>query len=68
MDHNVPTTGRASGIDEPESALQIKTLRENCEEFDVQLFDILDKRQGIVHIIGPEQGLHPARHDDCLWR
>ena len=56
MDHNVPTTGRASGIDEPESALQIKTLRENCEEFDVQLFDILDKRQGIVHIIGPEQG------------
>ena len=56
MDHNVPTTDRANGIAEPDSRLQIQTLRENCEEFGVQLFDILDKRQGIVHIIGPEQG------------
>ncbi len=56
MDHNVPTTDRSKGIEEPESRMQIETLRKNCEEFGVQLFDILDKRQGIVHIIGPEQG------------
>src|SRR5262245_34010127 len=57
MDHNVPTTDRSHGIKEPESRLQIDTLRENCKEFGVPLFDILDRRQGIVHIIGPEQGL-----------
>jgi 3-isopropylmalate/(R)-2-methylmalate dehydratase large subunit len=56
MDHNVPTTDRTKGIAEPESRNQIDTLRKNCEEFGVQLFDILDRRQGIVHIIGPEQG------------
>lgn len=56
MDHNVPTTDRSKGIDEPESRTQIDTLRQNCAEFGVQLFDILDKRQGIVHVIGPEQG------------
>jgi 3-isopropylmalate/(R)-2-methylmalate dehydratase large subunit len=56
MDHNVPTSDRSKGIDEPESRTQIDTLRTNCEEFGVQLFDILDKRQGIVHVIGPEQG------------
>lgn len=56
MDHNVPTKNRALGIAEEDSRIQIDTLRTNCEEFGVQLFDILDKRQGIVHIIGPEQG------------
>jgi 3-isopropylmalate/(R)-2-methylmalate dehydratase large subunit len=56
MDHNVPTTDRSQGIAEPESRKQIETLRENCKEFGVPLFDILDRRQGIVHIIGPEQG------------
>ncbi|MEO0349542.1 MAG: aconitase family protein, partial [Cyanobacteria bacterium P01_A01_bin.15] len=56
MDHNVPTTDRSAGIQEEDSRIQIETLRKNCEEFGVQLFDILDKRQGIVHIIGPEQG------------
>lgn len=56
VDHNVPTTDRSKGIAEPESRLQVETLSKNCEEFGVQLFDILDKRQGIVHIIGPEQG------------
>jgi len=56
MDHNVPTTDRSQGITEPDSRIQIETLRKNCEEFGVQLFDIFDKRQGIVHIIGPEQG------------
>ena len=55
-DHNVPTTDRSKPIEEPESRLQIETLRENCKEFGVQLFDIKDRRQGIVHIIGPEQG------------
>ena len=56
-DHNVPTTGRALGISDPESKLQIETLTKNCKEFGVTLFDMNDRRQGIVHIIGPEQGL-----------
>src|SRR5262245_5927752 len=55
-DHNVPTTNRAAGIDDPESRLQIETLTTNCTEFGVRLFDMDDVRQGIVHIIGPEQG------------
>ena len=55
-DHNVPTTDRSKGILDNESKIQVDTLRENCKEFGVQLFDVNDKRQGIVHIIGPEQG------------
>ena len=55
-DHNVPTTDRSQGIEEEESRIQVETLSTNCEEFGVQLFDMQDKRQGIVHIIGPEQG------------
>lgn len=56
MDHNVPTTDRSLPIEEEDSRIQIETLRKNCEEFGVPLFDLNDKRQGIVHIIGPEQG------------
>ncbi len=56
MDHNVPTTDRSLPIAEEESRIQIETLSKNCKEFGVQLFDLFDKRQGIVHIIGPEQG------------
>ena len=55
-DHNVPTTDRSKGIDDEESKIQVDTLRKNCKEFGVELFDVDDKRQGIVHIIGPEQG------------
>lgn len=55
-DHNVPTSDRSVPIEEDESRIQVETLARNCEEFGVQLFDIRDKRQGIVHIIGPEQG------------
>ena len=55
-DHNVPTTDRSQGIKDKESEIQVNTLRKNCEEFNIELFDMLDKRQGIVHIIGPEQG------------
>ena len=55
-DHNVPTTDRSKGIDDKESKIQVDTLRKNCREFGVPLFDMNDKRQGIVHIIGPEQG------------
>ena len=55
-DHNVPTTDRSKGINDTESKIQVDTLRENCKEFGVKLFDVNDKRQGIVHIIGPEQG------------
>ena len=57
VDHNVPTENRASGINEPESALQIATLERNVAEFGVPYFPLLDARQGIVHIIGPEQGI-----------
>ncbi len=55
-DHNVPTTDRTKGIDDEESRIQVETLRSNCKEFNIKLFDVNDKRQGIVHIIGPEQG------------
>ena len=55
-DHNVPTTDRSKGIADEESRIQVDTLRNNCKEFSVELFDMNDKRQGIVHIIGPEQG------------
>ena len=55
-DHNVPTTDRSKGIEDEESRLQVDTLTKNCEEFGVPLFDMNDVRQGIVHIIGPEQG------------
>ncbi|MBX6323365.1 MAG: 3-isopropylmalate dehydratase large subunit, partial [Rhodospirillaceae bacterium] len=56
-DHNVPTSDRSRGIDDPESRLQVETLEANCREFGVPLFGMNDPRQGIVHIIGPEQGL-----------
>ena len=55
-DHNVPTTDRSKGIEEPESREQIEALSRNCDDFGVPLFDMLDDRQGIVHVIGPEQG------------
>ena len=55
-DHNVPTTDRSKGIDDAESRLQVETLRVNCADFDVPIFDVDDIRQGIVHVIGPEQG------------
>ncbi len=55
-DHNVPTTDRSQGIDDEESLLQVETLTRNCSEFDIPLFAMDDARQGIVHIIGPEQG------------
>ena len=55
-DHNVPTTDRSKGIDDEQSRVQVETLRSNCKQFGVELFDVNDKRQGIVHIIGPEQG------------
>jgi len=55
-DHNVPTTDRSKGIADKESRIQVDTLKNNCEEFSIELFDMDDKRQGIVHIIGPEQG------------
>ena len=56
-DHNVPTTDRARGIAEPESRLQVETLERNCAEFGIAYFAMDDVRQGIVHIIGPEQGM-----------
>ncbi len=55
-DHNVPTTDRSKGIEDEESRLQIEALRRNCEEFGLAHYGMDDVRQGIVHIIGPEQG------------
>jgi 3-isopropylmalate/(R)-2-methylmalate dehydratase large subunit len=55
-DHNVPTTDRALPIADPISRQQVDTLRNNCKEFGIQLYDLNDIRQGIVHIIGPELG------------
>ena len=56
-DHNVPTSDRRAGIAEPESRIQIETLEANVAEFGVPYIPLLDARQGIVHIIGPEQGI-----------
>jgi 3-isopropylmalate/(R)-2-methylmalate dehydratase large subunit len=55
-DHNVPTTDRRAGIADPVSRLQVQTLDANCEEFGITEFGMNDPRQGIVHVIGPEQG------------
>ena len=55
-DHNIPTTDRSLGISDPVSKLQVKTLSENCNSTGITLFDMNDVRQGIVHVIGPEQG------------
>ena len=56
VDHNVPTTDRSKGIDDPESALQVDTLAKNAVEFGIEYYNESDVRQGIVHVIGPEQG------------
>ncbi len=58
-DHNVPTTDRARGIDgigDPVAKAQVVTLDENCKRFGIEQFEMTDRRQGIVHVIGPEQG------------
>ncbi|MGR8941249.1 MAG: 3-isopropylmalate dehydratase large subunit [Gammaproteobacteria bacterium] len=55
-DHNVPTTDRDKGIADPVSRLQVETLEKNCAEFGITEFNMADVRQGIVHVIGPEQG------------
>tara|TARA_B110000438_G_scaffold277673_1_gene300518 strand:- start:1261 stop:2664 length:1404 start_codon:yes stop_codon:yes gene_type:complete len=55
-DHNVPTSNRLKGINDTDSRIQVETLEKNCKEFGIKLFGMNDKRQGIVHIIGPEQG------------
>ncbi|MBW6493899.1 MAG: 3-isopropylmalate dehydratase large subunit [Burkholderiaceae bacterium] len=56
VDHNVPTTGRELGITDPIARLQVQTLQGNAREYGMRYFDIDDPRQGIVHVIGPEQG------------
>jgi 3-isopropylmalate/(R)-2-methylmalate dehydratase large subunit len=55
-DHNVPTTDRALGIDEEESRIQVEALDQNVKDFGIPYFNMMDERQGIVHVIGPEQG------------
>ena len=55
-DHNVPTTDRSEGITDPISKLQVDTLDQNCDAFGITQYKMNDARQGIVHVIGPEQG------------
>ncbi|VVE13435.1 3-isopropylmalate dehydratase large subunit [Pandoraea cepalis] len=56
-DHNIPTTNREAGIIDPLARLQVEQLATNCREFDILEFGLADKRQGIIHVIGPEQGM-----------
>jgi len=56
VDHNIQTTDRSKGIEDPESRLQVETLARNAREFGIEYYDEFDLRQGIVHVIGPEQG------------
>jgi 3-isopropylmalate/(R)-2-methylmalate dehydratase large subunit len=56
-DHNVPTIDRDKGIAEEDSRIQVETLEKNCRDFGVEMYGMDDPRQGIVHIIGPEQGM-----------
>jgi 3-isopropylmalate/(R)-2-methylmalate dehydratase large subunit len=56
VDHNVPTTDRSHGIAEPESRIQVETLAQNAREFGIEYYNERDRRQGIVHVVGPEQG------------
>ena len=56
MDHNVPTTGLDRPLEDPISATQMEVLARNCDEFGITLYPMGDRRQGIVHVIGPEQG------------
>ena len=55
-EHNVPTTNRSAGITDPVAKIQVETLTRNCKEFGITEFDMHDPRQGIVHVMGPEQG------------
>lgn len=57
LDHNVPTTDRSLPIEDPASRVQVETMRQNCRDFGVTLFDLGSREQGIVHVIGPELGL-----------
>jgi 3-isopropylmalate/(R)-2-methylmalate dehydratase large subunit len=55
-DHNVPTTDRSQGIDEEQSRIQVEVLERNCKDFGIELYGMDDVRQGICHVVGPEQG------------
>ena len=56
VDHNVPTTDRSQGIDDDDSRIQIETLAKNAADFNIEYYNERDARQGIVHVVGPEQG------------
>ena len=56
VDHNIPTSNRRHGIKEDDARIQVETLAKNVKEFGIEYFDEHDRRQGIVHVIGPEQG------------
>ncbi len=66
VDHNIPTTDRSKPNPDPESAEQIRVMAENAKEFGIEYFHEFDKRQGIVHVIGPEQGFTLPGTTNCL--
>jgi len=57
IDHNIPTINQTAPIEDPIAAAQVEALRKNCKEFGVELFEIADERNGIVHVVAPEQGI-----------
>ena len=61
-DHNVPTSMRENGIKDPISKIQVDALNKNCKNNDLLKFDLEDIRQGIVHVVGPEQGIIPVSY------
>ncbi len=68
VDHNIPTSDRNLPNPDPESAEQIRVMAENARDFGIEYFGERDRRQGIVHVIGPGAGLHLARHHDRVRR
>jgi hypothetical protein len=68
VDHNVPTSDRTKPNPDPESAAQIAYFAENAELFGLEYYSEFDKRQGIFHVVGPEQGFTLPGTVDCLWR
>ncbi len=68
VDHSIPTTDRSLPILDPIAAKQVTQLEENCKEFGIPCFGVKSENQGICHVIGPELGRNPTRHDRSLRR
>lgn len=67
-DHNTPTHDQDKPIEDPVSKTQVDTLTKNAKDFGLTHFGMMDKRNGIIHVVGPERGIDFAGYDDCLRR